>query len=133
LALKAIEQGKSLAVSGAERIMAPGHQGLLRLALRNLVENALIHTPEGTEVDVEVTSSPPGWRVLDRGPGITDDQKATLFERFRRGDGTNVSPTGAGLGLSIVKRTIDVHGGRVWIEDRDGGGAAFVIALPDKG
>ncbi|MGI9508873.1 MAG: sensor histidine kinase [Geminicoccaceae bacterium] len=132
MALQAIEQGKSLAVSGAEEVKVRGHPGLLRLALRNLVENALIHTPEGTEVDIDVTSSPPGWRVLDRGPGIADDQKATLFERFRRGNGANIGPAGAGLGLSIVKRTVDVHGGQVWIEDRDGGGAAFVIALPDR-
>jgi signal transduction histidine kinase len=132
MALRAIEQGKSLAVSGQQDVTVRGHQGLLRLALRNLVENALVHTAGGTEVDIEVTSSPPGWRVLDHGPGIADDQKEMLFERFRRGDGKNVSPHGAGLGLSIVKRTIDAHGGRVWVEDREGGGAVFVIALPEQ-
>jgi signal transduction histidine kinase len=132
MALAAIEKEKSLAVSGTEQVIVGGHQGLLRLALRNLAENALIHTPPGTEVEINVTTSPPGWRVLDRGPGVPDDQETALFERFRRGKGENVSPTGAGLGLSIVRRTIDVHGGRVWIEDRDGGGAVFVIALPDR-
>lgn len=132
MALPAIEQGKSLALSGAEGVILRGHQGLLRLALRNLVENALIHTPEGTEVEIDVTATPPGWRVLDRGPGVVDAEKTTLFERFQRGNGKNVSPNGAGLGLSIVKRTIDVHGGSVWIEERDGGGAVFVIALPEQ-
>ncbi len=132
MAVRAIERGKSLALSGAGRVITSGHQGLLRLALRNLVENALIHTPEGTEVEIDVTVTPPGWRVLDRGPGVADDQKTALFDRFRRGTGKNVSADGAGLGLSIVKRTIDAHGGRVWIEDRIGGGAIFVIALPDQ-
>jgi signal transduction histidine kinase len=49
------------------------------MARRCLVENALIHTPDGTGVDIEVTSSPPGWRVLDRGAVIADDHKETLF------------------------------------------------------
>lgn len=132
MALRAIEQGKSLAVSGQEDVTIRGHQGLLRLALRNLVENALIHTPKDAEVDIEVIATPPGWRVLDRGPGVADEDKTTLFERFRRGDGKNVNPHGAGLGLSIVKRTIDAHGGSVWVENRDGGGAIFVIALPEQ-
>lgn len=129
----ALRAGRALAVTGATRAPARGHAGLLTVALGNLVRNALAHTPEGTEVEIEVLADPPGWRVLDRGRGAPKASRDGLFERFQRGaQGADVPP-GAGIGLAIVKTVADAHRGSVAIEDRPGGGAAFVIRLPPVG
>jgi signal transduction histidine kinase len=71
--------------------------------------------------------------VLDRGPGVPDALKASLFERFRRGGHAKGDPDGAGIGLAIVRAVAAAHGGAAWVEDRPGGGAAFVFALPAPG
>ena len=65
----ALRSGHALAIAGDEAAPAWGHPGLLTVALSNLVRNALAHSPHGGEVEIEVTADPPGWRVLDRGPG----------------------------------------------------------------
>ena len=126
----ALRAGRTLAVTGATRAPARGHAGLLTVALSNLVRNALAHSPEGSEVEIEVQADPPGWRVLDRGPGVPEAARDALFERFQRGaHGTDTGP-GAGIGLAIVQTVAEAHRGAVTIEDRPGGGAAFVIELP---
>lgn len=66
--------------------------------------------------------------VDDAGPGIAPDRRDRVFERFARGG--PVSSPGVGLGLSIVARHVRLHGGTVWVEDRPGGGARFVVRLP---
>jgi two-component system sensor histidine kinase KdpD len=65
--------------------------------------------------------------VADQGPGIADDQKQLIFEKFYR-QSDNVS--GAGLGLAICKGIVEAHGKNIWVEDRPGGGAIFKFALP---
>jgi signal transduction histidine kinase len=127
MATDALRSGRSLAVVGDANAPARGDRGLLTVALRNLVRNALIHTPEGTEVEIVVDASPPGWRVLDRGPGVPDADKTKIFERFQRG--VKNTGEGAGIGLAIVKTVVEAHGGSVRVEDRPGGGAAFSISL----
>ncbi|MDZ4095279.1 MAG: ATP-binding protein, partial [Paracoccaceae bacterium] len=124
-------------VTGAAHAPARGHAGLLSVALGNLLRNALVQTPEGSEVEIEVVADPPGWRVLDRGPGVPDALKALLFDRFQRGAAARRpmakdAPQGAGIGLAIVKSVVEAHGGRVLIEDRPGGGAVFVVLLPAR-
>ena len=125
LAPDAIRNGRLLAVSAATAVPARGHPGLLSVALGNLVRNALDYSPAGTEVEIEVLADPMGFRVLDRGPGVPDDQKQALFERFHRGAPARLHPQGAGIGLAIVKSVADAHGARVRIEDRPGGGSVF--------
>jgi two-component system sensor histidine kinase TctE len=66
--------------------------------------------------------------VEDSGPGISDDLKKKVFEPFYRGRQT--SGPGVGVGLSLVKRFAELHGGRVWVGDREGGGASFKALLP---
>ncbi len=100
--------------------------------LRNLVENAIRHAPPGTAVLVRVAPGPDGAvvRVVDEGPGFTDDFAAHAFERFTRADASRTRATGgAGLGLAIARGLVEAHGGRIWIEaDRaPGGEVAFTI------
>ncbi len=124
-----LRAGRALAVSGAARAPARGHPGLLTVALSNLVRNALAHSPPGSEVEIEVSDAPPGWRVLDRGPGTPPALREALFERFRRGQREGAAP-GAGIGLAIVKAVAEGHGGSVGVEPRPGGGSIFWIRLP---
>nr|WP_246175877.1 HAMP domain-containing sensor histidine kinase [Roseovarius bejariae] len=128
--LRALRQNRSLAVTGAGTAPAIGHAGLLNVALGNLVRNALAHSPEGTEIEIEVLASPPGWRVYDRGPGVPDDMKPVIFDRFERGK-TNAHEGGVGIGLSIVWAVMQAHGGHCRVEDRKGGGAVFTLELPE--
>jgi K+-sensing histidine kinase KdpD len=97
--------------------------------IENLLNNAARHTPPGTPVHVEVASQPDGIRVVveDEGPGVPDDLKLTIFEPFRQGENAR---GGVGIGLSLVGRFAELHGGSATIEDRDGGGARFVVDLP---
>ena len=95
-------------------------------ALRNLVENAVCHTPPKTEVSVSVATN--GTVVIaDRGPGIPNQDRARIFERFWRGRST--ATTGAGLGLAIVAEIVRAHGGTIEVGDSPGGGAAFSLRL----
>jgi signal transduction histidine kinase len=94
-------------------------------AVRNLVENAVYHTRVGTEVTVEVT--PTGSiSIADRGPGISEQDRAHIFERFWRGRGAN-RRRGAGLGLAIVAEIIRTHQAEIQVDDNPGGGALIVM------
>jgi two-component system sensor histidine kinase KdpD len=97
--------------------------------IENLLNNAARHTPPGTPVHVVVTPRPSGIElaVEDEGPGVPDDLKPTIFEPFRQGENAR---GGVGIGLSLVGRFAELHGGSAVIEDRDGGGARFVVELP---
>lgn len=127
LAPLAIRDGKQLALTGAsEPIPVNGSPKLLNRALRNLIENALRHTPENTTVEVSLGDD--GLiRVLDQGKGVPPDRREAVFQRFWRG--SRRTGPGAGLGLSIVKRIVDSIGGQIWIEDAPGGGACFAVRL----
>ena len=127
LAPMALAQGRSLSLTSVEEpVWVRGDRQLIFQTLRNLIENALAHTPAGAGVDVEVRREGV-VKVMDRGPGIPEADRDLVFRRFWRRNRTRSG--GAGLGLSIVWRTIQAHGGRVWIEDRPGGGAAFIVKL----
>ncbi len=103
-----------------------GHPALVDVAVGNMVDNALRHSPPGGTVSVAVG---PGPRVVveDRGPGVPEAMKPRIFERFWRTGGANGE--GAGIGLALVRRIAQLHGGDVAVEDRPGGGARFVLTL----
>jgi PAS domain S-box-containing protein len=98
--------------------------------LDNLLVNAASHTPAGTHLWVRAEATDEGLllAVDDEGPGVADEAKEVIFEPFRRGDEQSVP--GTGVGLSLVKRFAELHGGRAWVEDRPGGGASFRVLLP---
>ncbi len=127
MSAKALKDGKSLAVIGAKDCIVIGNKGALTVAVGNLVRNALIYSPIGTEVEIEVTVNPPSIQVMDRGDGISDAQKQTLFERFQRGAAANDNVSGSGIGLAIVKSVVDAHNANIQIHDRHGGGSVFEL------
>jgi signal transduction histidine kinase len=125
LAPLALTQGKSIAIGGMQGpIWIRGNAEMLHRAVRNLVENALHHTPAGTAVEIELGENGE-VSVLDRGRGIPAAEHELIFQRFWRGN--NRQAGGAGLGLSIVKRIVEVHGGTISVHDRPAGGAQFSV------
>ncbi len=126
----ALRSDKTLAISGAQKVVVTGNIGLLAIALDNLVRNALSYSPPGTEVEIEVTAAPPGFRVLDRGPGVAEHERDALFERFYRGRAAAGNGLGSGLGLAIVKSVAEAHRAATRIESRAGGGSVFILEFP---
>jgi two-component system OmpR family sensor kinase len=137
-----------------------GDEVRLRQVIGNLMSNALVHTPNGTPVEVRIRpgtpdgehagppvpgSTVPGgtgpgaprqWptvqvEVADHGPGLTPEQAERIFERFYRADQARTRQAGGtGLGLAIVSALVTAHGGTVTVEPTPGGGATFRIVLP---
>jgi two-component system phosphate regulon sensor histidine kinase PhoR len=126
------EQRIEIAVApGAETVN--GDPAKLHDSLRNLVANASSYSPERSVISVEarrvdghITLS-----VSDQGPGIPEDDLVRVFERFYRVDKSRTrDPGGTGLGLAIVRHLVELHGGRVRVENRAEGGARFIVELP---
>ena len=106
---------------------------LFRRVLENLLGNAIKFSPPGKEVRFEVWNDEREVRfaVQDQGPGIQPEDVPHLFEFFYRGKSASGQP-GFGLGLATVKRILDSHGGRVWVESSPGQGASFYFTLPKE-
>jgi signal transduction histidine kinase len=105
----------------------------VKRVLMNLLTNALRHTPSDGSVAVVVDAVDGELRVAveDTGVGLSADASERMFEPFWRGDPARARATGnAGLGLSIARGLVEAHGGRVWAENRGGGGARVAVALP---
>ena len=106
----------------------------MRQVIANLIENALTHTPKGGSVTVSVGRSGPGaveMAVEDTGRGIPADMLQRVFDQFYRVDKSRSRSTGgAGIGLTIVRKLVEAHGGTVRAESKPGEGAKFVVTLP---
>jgi signal transduction histidine kinase len=111
----------------------------LQQVLRNLVDNALRHTPSGGEVlvDAAAADATVQFRVVDSGPGIPDQERERVFERFYRAERSRhrseqpaERPVGAGLGLAIARGLVEAHAGRIWAEPSSLGGAALCFTIP---
>jgi two-component system phosphate regulon sensor histidine kinase PhoR len=103
--------------------------------LRNLVANAINYSPEQTTITVDAARSDGAMEITvsDQGPGIPEQDLSRVFERFYRVDKSRArDPGGTGLGLAIVKHLVELHGGTVRAENRDTGGARFVVIIPQK-
>jgi PAS domain S-box-containing protein len=103
--------------------------------IENLLANAARHTPPDTPVWVRVEHPAGGDGVLlaveDAGAGIPAELRDTVFEPFRQGPGTPTHAPGVGIGLTLVARFAELHGGRAWVEERPGGGSSFRVLIPD--
>ena len=127
----AFEQDREIEVVGGERpIWARGLYDFLFRALRNLVENALRHSPPGSLITLRLASHPPSVSVADHGPGVPAEMRETIFQRFWRGGRDRASDDGVGLGLAIVAATMKAHDGSIDIADVPGGGAVFSLRFP---
>jgi PAS domain S-box-containing protein len=103
--------------------------------IENLLANAARHTPPDTPVWVRVEQPAGGGGVLlaveDAGAGIPAELRDSVFEPFRQGPGAPTHAPGVGIGLTLVARFAELHGGRAWVEERAGGGSSFRVLIPD--
>jgi two-component system sensor histidine kinase KdpD len=123
--------GREIRLDVPEEIpLALVDHALIEQAVAKLLANAGNHTAPNLpiEIDADYTNENLLISVSDRGPGIPAEAAERLFEKFYRGDDRKTG--GLGLGLSIARGLIEAHGGRLTVENRDGGGARFIIRLP---
>lgn len=127
----ALARGVALQLDEGPDVVLDGDPGLLRILLRNLVDNAVRHGPVGAPVSVACLPAHDGvgpvWRVTDRGPGIPAAERAQVVERFRRLPGA--ADGGTGLGLSIAQRIAELHRARLDFADSENGGGFQVSVL----
>ncbi|NOZ77097.1 MAG: HAMP domain-containing histidine kinase, partial [Euryarchaeota archaeon] len=99
----------------------------------NLISNAVKYSPEGSRIEVGILDKDTDWQIYvkDWGVGIPEEFKDRLFTRFERFNREGVK--GTGLGLAIAKRIVDLHGGRIWVEDNPEGGSIFHVRVPKGG
>jgi PAS domain S-box-containing protein len=118
----------------AEPVVAWVDSAKVERVVENLLANAGRHTTPETPVWARVARRDDGvlLAVEDAGSGVPRELRATLFEPFRRGPGAAAHAPGVGIGLSVVARFAELHGGRAWVQDRPGGGASFQVLLPDS-
>ena len=100
--------------------------------VENLLANTVRHTPPTATIWVSVTATDEGalLAVEDDGAGVAEDLRDTIFEPFQQGPDAPRHSPGVGVGLTLVRRFAELHGGRAWVEDRGGGGASFRVLLP---
>jgi signal transduction histidine kinase len=121
----ALSQGKDVALLGASGpVWVKGNTEMLGRAIRNLAENAINHTVAGSTVEF-VVEGDGTVSVLDRGPGIPEDERNLIFRRFWRRDRRKQGSTG--LGLSIVQRIVELHAATITVENRCPNGARFSL------
>ena len=119
-----------------EEVLVRGDENRVRQVLTNLMGNVLTHTPDGVPLEIAVGTSQdaPGMAILevrDHGPGIPEEERARVFERFHRVDESrNRASGGSGLGLAIVLAIVEAHRGTVEALETPGGGATMRVMLP---
>jgi len=132
--MKANARGITLTSTGLHGLSVLGAEDLLVTALRNLLENAVVYSPEHTKVVVSVRKPGDGGveiGVADQGIGIPERDLQRIFERFYRVDPARSRATGGtGLGLAIVKHVMAAHDGRVTVRSVEGSGSTFTLWIP---
>jgi two-component system sensor histidine kinase KdpD len=118
----------------ADLPLVPIDDVLIEQVLVNLLENAVKYTPPGSPIDISAWPDTNTLivEVADRGPGLPTGEEQRIFDKFYRVQ-TSQSTSGVGLGLTICRAIVEAHGGRIWAENRSGGGAVFRFTLPLEG
>jgi len=116
-----------------EPVVAQVDPAKVERIVENLLANAARHTPPDTPVWVRVARQDQGALIAveDAGGGVPPELRAALFEPFRQGPGAPTHAPGVGIGLTLVARFAELHGGRAWVQERPGGGSSFRVLLPD--
>jgi two-component system sensor histidine kinase QseC len=132
LAGQALKKNITISLTEGPACMVKGYGAALGVLIRNLVDNAIRYTPDGGTVEVAVAKQAEWVKlaVVDTGPGIPEQERARVFSRFYRGTHPQ-QPFGSGLGLSIVQRIVDLHGGEITLSSRpEGTGLKVSVTLP---
>ena len=105
---------------------------LVERVLMNLVGNAMKFTPSGGRITLtaDAKGAEIEFAVKDTGPGIPADKLDAVFEKFKQLDRDAAKRAGYGLGLSICRKIVELHGGRIWVESKVGEGSRFAFTLP---
>jgi CheY-like chemotaxis protein len=121
------ERGATVTADPLPRLQA--HPVHIAQVLQNLIANAITHNRNPVTVHVSAEAMEDHWqfRVQDNGVGIAPEDQLRIFQPFKR---LNLTEEGAGLGLSICQKIIDLHGGHIWCESGEGHGASFLFTLP---
>jgi PAS domain S-box-containing protein len=136
LVRRALSESDLLASSTVEtdiaEVVLPIDGAKVERIIENLLANTARHTPAGTRIWVRVQRVPEGALILveDDGPGVAPELREAIFEPFLQGPDAPQHSPGVGVGLALVRRFSELHGGRAWVVDRPGGGASFRVLLP---
>ncbi len=133
LGVLAEEKSQDLQVQKAPNVFIEADRVVLRQALINILDNAIKYSPEGASIRLRVAreNGHAIAEISDNGPGIAPEHAARIYDRFYRVDkARSRADGGAGLGLSIAKWAVEVHGGHIELQAREGGGSCFRIVMP---
>jgi signal transduction histidine kinase len=124
--------GRTVEIEAASRTMSIDESKLERI-VENLVSNAAKYSPPDGPIWVRLLDEQDGIQLIveDTGEGVPEALREKVFEPFNRGGSAAIEAPGLGIGLSLVRAFAELHGGGAWIEDREGGGAAFHVRLAD--
>jgi len=128
-------RGLALELAPSDRVDAMMDREAIMQVIRNLLSNAMKFSSTGNSIEVSVQDRNGAAliTVSDRGPGIPEEQLETIFDQFVQSKLTKTQAGGTGLGLAISRELISGHGGRIWAENRPGGGATFFVELLREG
>jgi signal transduction histidine kinase len=133
---RATRQGLRLELTVDERVgSVVADERKVRQVLLNLLSNAVKFTPEGGRVAVRAApvAGAAEIAVSDTGVGIAAEDQATVFEEFRQvGSDTARKREGTGLGLTLARKFVELHGGRIWVTSEIGRGSTFTFTLPER-
>jgi PAS domain S-box-containing protein len=125
--------GDRTVVVGSESLVVRVDPAKVERIVENLLANTARHTPAHSSIWVSARPAAGGVVIAieDDGGGVPADERAQIFEPFRQGSDAPTHSPGVGVGLTLVARFAELHGGRAWVEERAGGGASFRVFLPD--
>jgi PAS domain S-box-containing protein len=128
------EAGREITVD-VEPLSVPIDAAKVERIVENLLSNAIRHTPASAQIWVRAHARDGGVLLVveDTGPGVPEEMREAVFEPFRQAPGSaSMHSPGVGVGLTLVQRFAELHGGRAWVEPREGGGSSFRVFLPNE-